>query len=285
MVKGIKLDKFGDAYTTQCLPGDGWRLRHDALKWALSDICRRARWLTEVEPTGLFAKFVPAPAHAQDPEAVHNSLQNILPDLLVLESTSANAWIADVKCVYISKSESNRYISAQSHEPRYAVNKRATDVQQEYVRKARKADRDHNDTEDDAKGPIETALDSYPRVRGLAFGAFSEASDSVDRLVTCAAEAEAENEWSSLPGACKLTAFSVFVARSRRRLGIIAARTHARLLVNGRRNAAARVSQARLTRQQARRRLDDQAEEHFSLFGPRAYAPFPRDQEWGLAPG
>ena len=30
MVKGKKLDKFGDAYTTQCLPGDGWRTRHDA---------------------------------------------------------------------------------------------------------------------------------------------------------------------------------------------------------------------------------------------------------------
>ena len=103
--------------------------------------------------------------------------------------------------------------------------------------------------------------------------------------MACAAEAEAENEWHSLPGACKIIAFSTFVARSRRRLGITAARTHARLLVNGRRNAASGAIQARLTRQQARRRLDDQAEEHFSLFGPRAYAPFPRDQEWGLVPG
>ena len=274
-VKSTPLDKFGDAYTTQCLPGDGWRSRHDALKWALSDICRSARWSVEVEPTGLFAKCLPLSATAAEQDAVHRSLQHILPDLLVLEEPGAQSWIADVKCVY---SRTRYSVGCRGRKRRHAVNKRASDVLNEYIKKAHEADQAHNHTADGVSGPIAKELASYPPVRGLAFGAFAEVSDSVEHLVTAAAYAEAQSEWHTLPGTSMTTAFSAFVARNRRRLGIVAARTYARLLLNGSRNSAPGAAQARLNRRLAHRRFETEAEEHYSLFGPHVFASLPRDE-------
>ena len=218
----------------------------------------------EVEPTGLFAKCLPPSATAAEQAAAHRSLQHILPDLLVLEEPGAKSWIADVKCVYSrSKYEPGR----RDRLHRHAVNKRAKDVFADYKKKAKEADRTHNHTADGVSGPIAKELESYPPVRGLAFGTFAEASDSVEHLVTAAADAEAQSEWHTIPGASMTTAFSVFVARNRRRLGIVAARTYARLL-----------SQAHLNRRLACRRFETEAEEHYSLFGPHVFASLPRDE-------
>mgnify|MGYP000865020320 CR=1 FL=1 len=92
-------------------------------------------------------------------------------------------------------------------------------------------------------------------------------------------------EWKNLGGASYATAYSAFFARNRRRLGIIAARTFARLILNGSRYTAQGTSKVLLNRRQASCRLDAEADKHFSLFGPHVYAPSPRDQEWGSEPG
>ena len=204
IVREKPLGIYGDEYTSQVLPGDGWRQRHDALKWALADICRSAHWTVEVEPSGLFAKSVPP---SSDPEEVHKSLQNILPDLLVLESTGGSFWIADVKGVY---SRAKYTPGLRDKKPRHAVNLRASQVNNEYIRKATAADRKHNSTPDGVSGPIAKELASYPPVRGLAFGSFFEASDSVDHLVASAAKAEADYEWKNLGGASYEAAYSAF---------------------------------------------------------------------------
>ena len=157
-------------------------------------------------------------------------------DLLVLESTGGPFWIADVKGVYSRA----RYIPGRrDKKPRHAVNLRASQVNGDYTRKATAADQIHNSTPDGVAGPIAKELASYPPVRGLAFGSFFEASDSVDELVASAAKAEADYEWKNLGGASFEAAYSAFFARNRRRLGIIgAASTFAPLILNGSRYTA-----------------------------------------------
>ena len=64
-----------------------------------------------------------------------------------------------------------------------AVDKRAEQLHQEYVAKARKADRKHLGVREGDIGPVEGKLLSFERVQGVVFGAFGEASEFVNRLI------------------------------------------------------------------------------------------------------
>ena len=76
------------------------------------------------------------------------------------------------------------------------ADRRAEGVHGEYRAHARDLDaRHHADVADPERRPILTRLSTYPRVRGLAIGAFAETSADVRLLLRETAEAAAARFW------------------------------------------------------------------------------------------
>ena len=95
-----------------------------------------------------------------------------------------------------------------------------------------------------APGPVLTALRALPTVVGLVFGAYGEASASVDTMIGILADRGAA-QWRTM-GARSVSEARGFVAgRVRRDWGVAAVRAHAQLLIS-------RWRYVGLTREQAR---------------------------------
>ena len=74
-------------------------------------------------------------------------------------------------------------------------------------------------------------LDSFPPVRGLCVGAFSEASPAVDQLLQAVAERASITTWRELGARTPKEAKAHYVASLRRNLGVSAMRENARLVL------------------------------------------------------
>ena len=64
-----------------------------------------------------------------------------------------------------------------------AVDKRAGELHQEYIVKARSVDQRFGQVPPGTIGPVEAKLLSFERVQGVVFGAFGEVSEPVHRLI------------------------------------------------------------------------------------------------------
>ena len=72
-----------------------------------------------------------------------------------------------------------------------AVDKRSEELHGEYVKKARRADQDHGGVPPGQTGRVEEKLLSFPKVEGIVFGNWREASEAVHRLVDAMATSRA----------------------------------------------------------------------------------------------
>ena len=72
-----------------------------------------------------------------------------------------------------------------------AVDKRAGKLHDEYVGKAQNADRLHGGADPDQVGRVESKLLSFPKVEGIVFGNFGEASEATHHLVELLATSRA----------------------------------------------------------------------------------------------
>ena len=100
------------------------------------------------------------------------------------------------------------------------ADRRAEGVHGEYRAHARDLDaRHHADVADPERRPILTRLSTYPRVRGLAIGAFAETSADVRLLLRETAEAAAARFWRDAGATSATAAQSVYMSVYRRRWG------------------------------------------------------------------
>ncbi len=113
-----------------------------------------------------------------------------------------------------------------------AVNRRADAVHGEYLSAARQLDRKHHKTPPGQLGPAEKILAEYPRVRGLVFGAYSEASPDVEALLQEMARRAATNNWMALGARSMKEARQYYVTVYRRRWGCAFGRENAILLLD-----------------------------------------------------
>ena len=97
-----------------------------------------------------------------------------------------------------------------------------------YTGKARRADRNHNGTTS-GKGPVQVALEKFPPMRGLCFGPYGESSIYVEQMILRCAQRQAEQRWQSMGARSVHEASAVLVGRLRRRVGVMAVRTHAEM--------------------------------------------------------
>ena len=63
------------------------------------------------------------------------------------------------------------------------VDKRAAQLHEEYVGKARNADQQHGGAQPGQIGRVEAKLLSFPEVEGIVFGNWGEASEATHKLV------------------------------------------------------------------------------------------------------
>ena len=109
----------------------------------------------------------------------HRDRQGMVPDMkitLTIAGVSRQV-LHEIKCISSSQSR---------YKPTWAdrgVDKRAEELHHEYVGKARRADQDHGGVEQGVVGGVERKLLTFPKVEGLVFGNWGEASQATHHLV------------------------------------------------------------------------------------------------------
>ena len=106
-----------------------------------------------------------------------------------------------------------------------SVAERAHRCAGEYLSAARAADRQYSAP---GTNPILDGLRSFVQTRGLAFGAYGEASPDVHALLTVAADGLAARQWRDMGARTQEEARSFIVSSLRRRLGLVICREFAR---------------------------------------------------------
>ena len=104
-------------------------------------------------------------------------VQSIVPDMRISIPEEGNfvQRLHELKIISSSKTRYNPH--RQGQEAMRAVDKRASELNGEYITKARNTDRRYCGTAQDATGPVETKLGTLLEVKGLVVEAFGEGSD------------------------------------------------------------------------------------------------------------
>ena len=177
-VKGRKvIDQYGDQVQATALPGDHWRQRHDQLKHVLHRLCIWAGLPCEIEVFNIFSRHIPQAGLARIDR--HRDRQGMVPDMKITLTTAgvSRQVLHEIKCISSSQS---RYKPSWSER---GVDKRAEQLHQEYVEKARRADQQHGGVEQGVVGPVERKLLTFPKVEGIVFGNWGETSQATHHLV------------------------------------------------------------------------------------------------------
>ena len=177
-VKGRKvIDQYGDQVQATALPGDHWRQRHDQLKHVLHRLCIWAGLPCEIEVFNIFSRHIPQAGLARIDR--HRDRQGMVPDMKITLTTAgvSRQVLHEIKCISSSQS---RYKPSWSER---GVDKRAEQLHHEYVEKARRADQQHGGVEQGVVGPVERKLLTFPKVEGIVFGNWGEASQATHQLV------------------------------------------------------------------------------------------------------
>jgi hypothetical protein len=217
-----------------CLPGDGWRLQHDAIKWRLDADMREMGIRARTEVYGLFASALPQQARSTVGTWTVRKRQGLVPDFRIAlpahneTPTQASDELFELKTLHYG---SSTYPDAQADTRRGAAKRRADALPAEYAAKARRLDSRFSHTPAGAVGPVERRLLSFGPVRGLVFGHWAEGTAHVDDLLAGCARAGAEMHWRGMRAREPADALGTLTTVLRRRWGLAAWRAAARLLL------------------------------------------------------
>ena len=181
-----KVDLYGDNIQATSLTGDHWRQRHDQLKHVLGRLCTWSAVPCELEVFNLFSRCLPQQGLARIDRA--RDRQSMVPDMKITLTQGGVSAPVLHELKVISSSQSRYKPSWKKR----GVDKRSEDLHDEYLKKARKADQEHGGTQPGQTGRVETKLLSFPRVEGVVFGNWGEASEATHRLVDAMATSRAK---------------------------------------------------------------------------------------------
>ena len=141
--------------------------------------------------------------------------------------------LGEFKTIHLSLAADGYYNPASLNGRARNVQQRARDIPGEYERKARRLDLQYHSVpqEDPRGGPILAALRAWPAPIGLVFGAFGEASESVEELAQAITTKRAAAEWKAMGARTEAEAKAFIIAQLRRRWGCAAVQERARLLI------------------------------------------------------
>ena len=292
-VKGqIKVDIHGDNIQSTQLKGDHWRRRHDLLVQWVDRSCMWAGVPCEREVFNLFSGVVRQQGlsrmeKAKQRQSLVPDLRIAVPPLAVAEAEVAQGRPAhglggaveggvlhEVKMISCNKS---RYSPTAA---KRAVDTRADGLQQNYIWKARNADRTHNLTPEDTVGPVEQRLIDLGQVRGVVSGGFGEVSEDTHSLLASLATCRVRVAGPSRGRRGHLRSEegerAVAISALRRRLGVLTVRCQAysllgRLEVLGPGTAAAAGRRWQASELERSWRREQQAHTLARVCGQRAY--------------
>ena len=181
-----KVDLYGDNIQSTGLPGDHWRQRHDMIKHVLYRLCLWAGLPCELEVFNLFSRHIPQAGLARIDRA--RDRQGMVPDFRIF-LTNAGETRQVLHELKVISSNQSRYNPAWEER---GVDKRAGQLHQEYVNKARKADQEFGGVQPGTVGAVERKLLTFPQVEGLVFGNWGEVSESMHQLVEALATSRAQ---------------------------------------------------------------------------------------------
>jgi len=196
----LKVDIYGDALASARLPGDRWRISHDALKNQIYVDLKYLGITVTKEMYGLFSRFMSENGRNQFSglDTREKKLQTIIPDLVTNTRLDASPlmppggglqmWeLKRIQAVYAIdqttgdlKGCNKYYLVSDNGNLEKAADKRAKEVPYDYERKARVSDEKFGIP---GQNGVLNALRRMAPVRGLAFGAFGEFSSSVNLLI------------------------------------------------------------------------------------------------------
>ena len=116
-----------------------------------------------------------------------------------------------------------------------AVDRRSNLLQNEYAKKARKADRNYGGTPEGEVGRMEQKLLNYGRVRGLVVGAWGEISEDFKVLLQVMADRKEEELQAQTGGENRksVTAqLAMYVSQNRQQLSKVCVQSQARLVLD-----------------------------------------------------
>ena len=144
-------------------------------------MCQWAGIDAEVEVFNLFAGSIPQEGLSRMERG--RKVQSIVPDMRISVPEEGNLVprLHEIKVISSSKTRYNPHREGQ--DATRAVDRRAGELNAEYLAKARRTDQNYCGTPQGAVGPVETKLGSLGRVHGIVIGAFGEASDDLHSLI------------------------------------------------------------------------------------------------------
>ena len=255
IIKGrVRIDPFGDNLQATCLQGDHWRRRHNCLVQFVHRACMWAGVPAEMEVFNLFSGLVRQEGLSRLERAQQR--QSLVPDLRIAiqPQAVADAEVArdlrirggagaarggggtveggvlhEVKIISCSKTQ------YKPNSTKRAVDARADLLPQEYLIKAREADRKHNLTPVDTVGPVERKLVELGEVQGIVSGNFGEVSEATHALVaalaTCRVRVAGVTRGRRGHMRTEEGERSLAIAGLRRRLGVLTVRCQAMSLL------------------------------------------------------
>jgi len=224
MRTGKRLDKYGRVlHAEKAVPGGDFTKRHDLVKWAIDQICRKYGNAAETEVYNMFRSLI-----NHHGELGVREMQGMVPDFRLLMATLENGMpgrrrLAELKAIGNVASHYPRINGRRASTPFYGVNKRAEKLDNEYTKKAQKLDQAYNGASVGEIGPVEAYLRSYQAdgqlLLRLVFGAFGDASPDFDVLVQGVATTGAKKHWRRMQCKSPTEAFGIIVWRIRKALG------------------------------------------------------------------
>jgi len=192
------VDAHGDALGVAHLPGDRWRHSHDALKFQIYLDARFLGIQIQSEVYGLFTHH-----HSDEGRTAYGNLsqrekrlQTIVPDLVTANHPEGSVLqtpgpqMHEIKRIQsilsfnritgISTGQNDLYKARLRSSFVRATDRRVNKIPAEYKAKARAADARFVGG---GSGRIPNALNAMPEVKGIAFGALGEVSNSVNVLI------------------------------------------------------------------------------------------------------
>ena len=215
----------------------------------------------ECEVFNLFAGSIPQAGLSRIEKG--RKRQGLVPDFLVKKPVRGQgnrvAVLAELKVLSSCLSRYPRNPRALER----AVSRRANQLPGEYLRKAKKMDREFGNVQNTEIGPVEQKLSSYS-FEGWVFGAWNEASPAIHELVHTIAKARVssldESEVNGLQRLSAKAALSVITGQVRRTMSLVSAQARCLLdrvdtLGSGRKEAVKRrkwveLEERRLSREQ-----------------------------------
>ena len=261
------------------------QVRHDGVKLALYAHMKKAAMTVECEAYGVFSSFVRQPDNDGDADgrrAAQRSRQALVPDFLYTPANGERVrLLMDVKTINMCETW-YKGLQCDKDERGVDVKRRQAKVHADYQYKARKADKDHNGTQEGEIGPVARELETYPRVRGLVAGAFGEVSSDMEKLVQQIAAAAAA-EWQQLGARDFTEARAVLIAKIRREIGIEMVRGYAVMKrdVLRRERGGGNHAQAARNRRAAQRRWEAWRDSYYQQYFVNVAARLRRADDGG----